>query len=97
MVDELKRKYAVALQEGRTEDATRLAQELRSDTPVKSSEVEAVDFTELNGVGSELADELRESFDSFSDLAEADREVLLDISGVGESRADSLIEQSRER
>ncbi len=94
MVDEVKRRYAVALQEGRTEDATRLAQQLRSD---EVSESEDVDFTELNGVGSELADELRESFDGFSDLAEADREVLLDISGVGESRADSLIEQSRER
>lgn len=94
MVDEVKRRYAVALQEGRTEDATRLAQQLRSD---EVSESEDVDFTELNGVGSELADELRETFDGFSDLAEADREVLLDISGVGESRADSLIEQSRER
>jgi len=94
MVDEVKRRYAVALQEGRTEDATRLAQQLRSD---EVSESEDVDFTELNGVGSELADELRESFDGFSDLAEADREVLLDVSGVGESRADSLIEQSRER
>lgn len=94
MVDEVKRRYAVALQEGRTEDATRLAQQLRSD---EVSESEDVDFTELNGVGSELADELRENFDGFSDLAEADREVLLDISGVGESRADSLIEQSRER
>jgi ERCC4-type nuclease len=97
MVDEVKRRYAVALQEGRTEDATRLAQQLRSDDAVEVSESEDVDFTELNGVGSELADELRESFDGFSDLAEADREVLLDISGVGESRADSLIEQSRER
>jgi len=97
MVDEVKRRYAVALQEGRTEDATRLAQQLRSDDAVEVSESEDVDFTELNGVGSELADELRENFDGFSDLAEADREVLLDISGVGESRADSLIEQSRER
>jgi len=94
MVDEVKRKYAVALQEGRTEDATRLAQQLRSD---EVSESDDVDFTDLNGVGSELADELRESFDDFSDLAETDREVLLDISGVGESRADSLIEQSKER
>lgn len=98
MVDEVERRYAKALRENRLEDATEIAQELRSDEPVTASEEEesSVDFTELNGVGDELADELGELFDSFDELAEADREVLLDVSGVGESRAESLVEQVTE-
>jgi len=90
-----KQKYNQLLREGKTEEATKVASEMRSDLDVEEVSDEGHDrFVELNGVGDELADEMVEAFGDFeSFVEEADVESLSDISGIGESRAESLLEQ----
>lgn len=88
-----KEKYNQLLREGKTEEATKVASEMRDDLEVE--QVSDHDrFVELDGVGDELADEMVEAFGDFeSFVEEADVEGLSDISGIGESRAESLLEQ----
>jgi len=90
-----KQKYNQLLREGKTEEATKVASEMRSDLDVEEVSDEGHDrFVELNGVGDELADEMVEAFgDVERFVEEADVESLSDISGIGESRAESLLEQ----
>lgn len=90
-----KQKYNQLLREGKTEEATKVASEMRSDLDVEEVTDGSHDrFAELNGVGDELADEMVEAFGDFeSFVEEADVESLSDISGIGESRAESLLEQ----
>lgn len=111
MTEDLQKEYARLLREGDTEQATKVAQEMRGDDvqveteDSKSDENDEVEdeepvseeerFAELNGVGPELADELVEEFGSYDEFAEnASPEDLEPISGIGEKRAESLVEQA---
>jgi len=102
--ESLQSKYARLLREGKTGEATKVAQEMRDD--LKEEVVETEDeeedesvseqerFAELSGVGDELADEMVQVFGNYdSFVEEADVDSLSDISGIGESRAESLLEQ----
>jgi len=103
--ESLQDKYARLLREGKTDEATEVAQEMRDDVEVETEdEEEEVEedepvseqerFADLNGVGEELADEMVQVFGTYdSFVEEADVESLSDISGIGESRAESLLEQ----
>lgn len=103
---DLKSKYARLLREGKTDEATEVAQEIRGvkveadDEPVEKDDEpvsEQERFAELSGVGEELADEMVQVFGTYKGFVEeADVENLSDISGIGESRAESLIEQVEE-
>lgn len=54
-------------------------------------------YTKLNGVGEELAEEIYQDFGDWDSFVEsADKDSLSDISGIGESRAESLLEQIKE-
>lgn len=98
----MQEKYARLLREGRTSEATEVAQEMNDveeETVVEAEEKdepvsEQEQFADLKGVGEELAEEMVEEFESYEVFVEeADVEVLSDISGIGESRAESLLEQ----
>lgn len=100
MSNDLRKKYARFLKDGETEKATEIAQEMNGSTQVekvsseKESESDVKRFTDLKGVGEELAEEMVEEFGSYSSFVdEAGVERLSDISGIGESRAESLLEQ----
>lgn len=108
MTEDMQKEYARLLREGDTEGATKLAQEMRGDevqvetdedSKSEEEDEESVSeeelFAELNGVGPELADELVEEFGSFEEFAEnASPEDLEPVSGIGEKRAESLVEQA---
>lgn len=97
--DELKREYREHLREGRTDKATEAWNKLRSDaeTTSENEEVsESEDFSEISGVGDELANELAQDYDTFEDLADASLEDLEPIPGIGSKRAESILEQVRE-
>lgn len=72
--------------------------EADSTPPVSETEVELTDITH---VGGDRADDLREAgYESVADVAEADRDALTDVEGVGPARveritesADTLLEQ----
>jgi predicted flap endonuclease-1-like 5' DNA nuclease len=107
--ESLKEQYNRLLREGRTEEATEVAQELSDGTArvePAEEEVESEDeivseqerFAELSGVGEELADEMVQVFGTYdSFVEEADVDSLSDISGIGGARAESLIDQVKER
>lgn len=85
-------KYNQLLREGKTGEATELASEMRDDLSVET--VSSEGFTDLKGVGEELAEEMAQVFGDYeSFVQDADVESLSDISGIGESRAESLLEQ----
>lgn len=97
-------KYARLLREGKTDEATKVAQEMSDvEVEVETEQVEEEEeeilsehdrFAELKGVGDELADELVEEFGTYSEFAEnASVEDLEPISGIGEKSAESLLEQ----
>jgi len=105
---ELREKYRNLLREGKTSQATqvaRQAKQFKGDYQVDDSDDEEVvesepepeevgdDFTDLKGVGDELAVELREKFGSFDGMRDASPEDLEPIPGIGEKRAKSLLEQ----
>jgi excinuclease UvrABC nuclease subunit len=92
MTEDAREKYSEALREGRLEDATELAQEL-SDRQVETEQSEDSDFTELKGVGDELADDLNRLYEDLDDLADASVEELSEISGVGDILAENLLDQ----
>jgi len=113
MTEDKQKEYARLLREGDTEQATKVAQEMRGDDvqvetedeDSKSDENEEVEdeepvseeerFAELKGVGPELAEELVEEFGSYDEFAEnASPEDLEPVSGIGEKRAESLVEQA---
>jgi len=109
MTEELQKKYARLLREGRTAEATKVAQEMNgsvSEEEVVSSEVEEVDepvsedvekFAELKGVGDELAEEMVQVFGDYDSFVEdADVDSLSDIAGIGEKSAEDLLEQIEE-
>jgi len=105
MADEsMQDKYARLLREGKTSEATEVAEEMNDvNHGVESSESESSEdngymaYTELNGVGEELAEEMFEEFGAYEAFVEkADVESLTDISGIGEARAESLLEQVEE-
>jgi len=93
--ESMQSKYARLLREGKTSEATKIAQEMSDvTTTVETEEIKQERFAELNGVGDELADEMVQVFGSYDRFVEdADVESLADISGIGESRAESLLEQ----
>jgi predicted flap endonuclease-1-like 5' DNA nuclease len=97
MAEEKQDKYARLLREGKTEEATKVAQEMRgSEVAVETQDSvsEHDRFTELKGVGDELADEMVEEFGDYDSFAEnAAVEDLEPISGIGEKSAESLLEQ----
>lgn len=99
MTESLKERYARLLREGRTTEATRVALQAKNEEGVEepSEEVESSEsdrFAELKGVGGELAVELVEEFGDFeSFVADATVEDLTPIPGIGEKRAESLLEQ----
>lgn len=105
-IEELKDKYDEHLRLGEEKKATEVLQEvnkLRSeedDSVEEESEPEASEeersFEDINGVGSELANTLADRYDSVEDLAGASAEDLEPISGIGEKRAESIIEQANE-
>jgi len=91
-----KEKYTRLLREGKTEEATELVSS--SETEVSTSEVEDSEssvqgFEDLKGVGDELAVELREEFGEVENLKDASASDLEPIPGIGEKRAESLLEQ----
>lgn len=106
-MNEKRRKYARLLREGRTEEATALVTDEGSNTEKTSEETEEEEedvdtsdilseeerFADLKGVGDELADELVEEFGTFSSFKDASVEDLEPIPGIGEKRAESLLEQ----
>lgn len=89
-------KYTRLLREGRTEEATELVKEAKEDGDLGTQSVSEVDrFAEnIDGVGEELAEEFVQVFESWNRFEEeADMESLTDVSGVGESRAESILNQ----
>lgn len=103
--ESLRVKYARLLREGKTSEATKVAQEMNgvettSSEPVEEEESEVSDrerFHSLKGVGDELAKELDETFESYEAFAKyASAEDLEPIPGIGEKRAESLVEQAAE-
>lgn len=106
-IEELKDKYDEHLRLGEEKKATEVLQEvnkLRSgedDEPVEEEpepeeSEEENSFEDISGVGSELAETLADEYDSVEELAEADLEDLEPIPGIGEKRAESIIEQANE-
>lgn len=97
MTDDLQKKYARLLREGKTEEATKVSQKMVdgvSESSVDKQEDVLEPYVALNGVGEELAEELYEKYGDYSSFVEdADMKGLVDVSGVGESRAESLLEQ----
>jgi len=97
MADSLQDEYARLLREGKTEEATEVSQEMRGGVEVETEEETVSEhdkFVELDGVGDELAEEMVQVFGSYdSFVEEADVDSLSDISGIGESRAESLLGQ----
>lgn len=88
MTHELKNKYSALLREGKVEEATEVAAEIHGDRDTGGN------YEDLKGVGDELADDIRQVFGDYSNFVEeADIESLSDISGIGETRAESLLEQ----
>lgn len=84
--------YNRLLMEGKTGEATEVAQKIAGRAVVQE-EVDAA-FEDLKGVGDELADEIRQVYGDYSSFVEeASVESLSDISGIGEKRAESLLEQ----
>lgn len=111
MTESLNEKYTRLLREGRTSEATIVARKARygnEEEPDNSgskeeNELEQNDeeghmvYTQLNGVGEELAEEFFEEFGDWSSFVEdVSKERLVDVSGIGEARADSLLEQVKE-
>lgn len=110
MTEDRQKEYARLLREGNTREATELVSDNSQNQEKEDEEVvEEVDetqedgqavseeerFAELSGVGPELADELVEEFGSYDEFAEnASPEDLEPISGIGEKRAESLVEQA---
>lgn len=102
---ELREKYERCLREGRTEDATEIWRESERlkngseevEAEDEGSDVESEetsdDFTDLKGVGEELAVELEEEFGSLENMAEASAEDLEPIPGIGSKRAENLLDQ----
>jgi len=100
-IEQLKAKYREYLREGEEAKATEAwikLEEARSVETESEPEIQEKDrsFEELNGVGDEIANVLADEYDSVEDLADATPEDLEPISGIGEKRAESLIEQARE-
>jgi N utilization substance protein A len=55
---------------------------------------DALDLEELDGVGPGLADNMREAgFESAPDILETGEEKLTEVSGIGQSKAESILEQ----
>jgi|AKVG01.1.fsa_nt_gi NTP pyrophosphatase (non-canonical NTP hydrolase) len=93
MTHDLEKEYASALRDGRTEEATEVARKIHGDREVETSDTDGK-YEDLKGVGDELADEIRQVYGDYSNFVEeADVESLSDISGIGETRAESLLEQ----
>lgn len=94
MDESTRSRYADLLREGRTEEATSLVQE-EVDVSVQDVADPVSKFADrLNGVGEELAEEFVEEFGDWESFEqEAGKDRLVDISGVGESRAENLLEQ----
>jgi len=90
MSEDLEKEYSRYLREGKTQKATEVANE-RYGEPEQPSEKEL--YADLKGVGDELAEILADRFDSFDDFVQADVEDLKPVSGIGEKRAESLLEQ----
>lgn len=101
--ESLEEQYNRLLREGRTDEATDLVSDSENvettdsvDTEVEKQRYEA--YTELDGVGEEVAEELFEEFGDWPEFVEnVDKKSLVDVSGIGEARAESLIDQVEER
>jgi len=109
MTENKSKEYAKLLREGRTSEATDLVSSSNSskqvEEPVEQDEDEVEEevdepvseverFVELKGVGEELAEEMVQVFGSYDAFVEdADVDSLSDIAGIGESSAESLLEQ----
>lgn len=101
--ESLQDKYARLLREGKTAEATKVAHEMNDEEVEKTVEQEESEdepvsekerFVELKGVGGELAEEMVQVFGTYdSFVEEADVDSLSDIAGIGESSAESLLEQ----
>lgn len=94
----MREKYARLLREGKTDEATELVSNREVEENVSEEEDSSGEeerFEELNGVGPELASELVEQFGDFdSFVEEAEPEDLEPVPGIGEKRAESLVEQT---
>jgi ERCC4-type nuclease len=96
MTEDLQKEYSKLLRQGKEEKATQVARKMsgrdeKDEEEQQESDVEL--FAELKGVGDELAKELVDRFDSFDDFAESDVEDLEPVPGIGQKRAESLLEQ----
>lgn len=94
MEESISDKYARLLREGKTREATELVSGEDASDEEESIVSEEERFAELNGVGPELAEELVEEFEGFDAFVEeAEPKDLEPIPGIGEKRAESLVEQ----
>lgn len=92
---DLRKKYRELLRDGKTKEATEVAQKAEELKEGDESQSGFEKFEVLNGVGEEIAKELAEDFDSIEALAEATPEDITPIPGIGEKRAKSIIEQAQ--
>jgi predicted flap endonuclease-1-like 5' DNA nuclease len=77
---------------GETEASTASSTDSESDASSAETEPELDD---LWGVGASRADELREAdFDSVQDVADASTDALTEVSGIGESTAEKMIDSA---
>jgi len=92
--ESLQDKYARLLREGKTDEATKLVTETVSETEDEEDAKRHMVYTDLKGVGEELAEEMYQEFGDWDDFVEeADVESLSDIAGIGEKSAEALLEQ----
>ncbi len=96
-----KERYAKALRDGKVEEADKIYWESKEDDKVEenvSVEVEEdgqgiQSFEEINGIGQEIADEMKEAFGDIKQLEEASLDELEDVSGIGPARAKDIKQQ----
>lgn len=90
--------HKIAEKEGRvdnSDDGT-----VSADTEVVEEDEDSEDdgiesFTDIDGIGDELAVEFEEEFGSVENLKDAEVEELEPIPGVGEKRGEDILEQVR--
>lgn len=98
--ESLSEKYNRLHKEGKTREATRVAQEYSGESSQEEVEEESevrrdlVYSHEFDGIGEEISEEIYQEYGDWDEFVEnVTREGLVEISGIGESRADSILEQ----
>lgn len=90
--------HKIAEKEGRASSDDDDGGDEQVETAVVGEEEDDKDittFTDIDGIGDELAGEFREQFDSVDDLADANVDDLEPIPGVGKKRGEDILDQVR--